>query len=291
MFPVLAVIDPNKGLMANFRVSSVNEPRFDGRRQRVSVSEARARLEEAEMEELSNQKELSKEAVKLAEESGVVFLDEIDKICTRRSYYNDNRDASAEGVQRDLLPLIEGTTVKTKHGDVKTDKVLFICAGAFHNCEVSDLLPELQGRLPIRVELSPLTEDDLYKVLKDTESNWLKQEIELLRTEGVELEFEDESLQVMANIAAHANRVIENIGARRLHTVVERVVSELSFEIPGLMAEEISELSDGLALEYKSKRKRREKDKDKPSIVITPEYVHKRLDGLTSSADLDKYVI
>lgn len=285
--------------MANFRVSSMNESRIDDRRQRVSVSEARNRLEEAEMEELSNQKELSKEAVALAEASGVVFLDEIDKICTRRSYYNDNRDASAEGVQRDLLPLIEGTTVKTKHGDVKTDKVLFICAGAFHNCEVSDLLPELQGRLPIRVELSPLTEDDLFRVLKDTESNWLKQEVELLRTEGVELEFEEEALRAMANIAAHANRVIENIGARRLHTVVERVVSQLSFEVPEVMASELEQLSDGLMLEHKARRRRREKDreqdkdrdKERPVIVITPEYVHKRLDGLTHSADLDKYVI
>ena len=170
------------------------------------------------------------EAIRSVENDGIVFLDEIDKICARSEGGRVGADVSREGVQRDLLPLIEGTTVSTKYGPVKTDHVLFIASGAFHVAKPSDLLPELQGRLPIRVELKPLTEDDLRRILTEPEASLIKQYVALMATEGVTLDFTDDAIDALADIAAQVNSTVENIGARRLQTVMERVLDEISFD-------------------------------------------------------------
>src|SRR5207247_1306786 len=180
-----------------------------------------------ESDKLLDQEQLVGEAIKVVENNGIVFLDEIDKICAR-----DGRigaDVSREGVQRDLLPLIEGTTVATKHGSVRTDHILFIASGAFHISKPSDLLPELQGRLPIRVELKPLTRDDLRRILTDPEASLIKQYIALMATEGVNLEFSEDAIDAVADVAVSVNSSVENIGARRLQTVMERVLDDVSF--------------------------------------------------------------
>merc|ERR1712238_644505 len=173
---------------------------------------------------------IKKESIAAVEESGIVFMDEIDKICSSRDSFTRSADASAEGVQRDLLPLVEGTTINTKYGNVNTDYILFIGSGAFHAVKPSDMLPELQGRLPIRVELNGLTEEDLYKILTEPEANLIVQQSELIKTEGVTLTFNDDALREIAKLAAHLNRTVENIGARRLHTVMERIMEEISFQ-------------------------------------------------------------
>jgi ATP-dependent HslUV protease ATP-binding subunit HslU len=161
-------------------------------------------------------------------------LDEIDKICARSSETHSSSDISREGVQRDLLPLIEGTTIATKHGNVKTDHVLFIASGAFHLAKPSDLLPELQGRLPIRVELKPLSQEDLVRILTEPEASLIRQYEALLATEGVKLSFTEDSITAIAELAAEINQTVENIGARRLHTVLERLLDEISFTAPDL---------------------------------------------------------
>uniref|UniRef100_A0A7S2YCT9 AAA+ ATPase domain-containing protein n=1 Tax=Entomoneis paludosa TaxID=265537 RepID=A0A7S2YCT9_9STRA len=200
-------------------------------RKKLFIPEARKAIEQIELEKLLENVDLKKLAVEAVEQSGIVFIDEIDKICTPRegSSYR-TADASAEGVQRDLLPLIEGTTIKTNYGNVNTDYILFVASGAFHAVKPSDLLPELQGRLPIRVHLKGLTEDDLYRILTEPVANLVRQQIEMIGTEGVTLEFEDEAIREIARMAALLNREIENIGARRLHTVMERIMEDLSFE-------------------------------------------------------------
>ena len=170
------------------------------------------------------------DAVRSVENDGIVFLDEIDKICARSEGGRIGADVSREGVQRDLLPLIEGTTVSTKYGPVKTDHVLFIASGAFHVAKPSDLLPELQGRLPIRVELKPLTTEDLRRILTEPEASLIKQYVALMQTEGVTLKFTDDAIDALADIAAQVNSTVENIGARRLQTVMERVLDEISFD-------------------------------------------------------------
>jgi ATP-dependent HslUV protease ATP-binding subunit HslU len=195
-------------------------------------------IEEAEAERLLSDESLTRQALQLTEQDGIVFLDEIDKICTP-SHYRHGADASAEGVQRDLLPLLEGTTVSTKYGNVNTDHILFVAAGAFHQCKPSDLMAELQGRLPIRVELRGLTEADLYRILTEPENSLLKQQVALLGTEGVELEFTDAAIHKMAAIAAEVNTTVENIGARRLHTVVERIIETISFEAPEMRGQRV----------------------------------------------------
>ena len=195
---------------------------------KMTIGEARPILEKIEMEKLLNTIDITAEAIALAEQSGIVFIDEIDKICSSGDYRG--ADASAEGVQRDMLPLIEGSSITTKHGDVNTDHMLFVCSGAFHNCKPSDLLPELQGRLPIRVELQGLKEKDLYRILTEPEMNLIKQQQMLLGTEGVDLEFDDEAVHEIAKIAADMNHTVENIGARRLHTVMEKIMEEISFD-------------------------------------------------------------
>jgi len=198
---------------------------------RLPVSEARAILVDREADLLSDEASVPQEAIRRAEETGIVFLDEIDKIAGREGK-TGGPDVSREGVQRDLLPLVEGTTVKTKHGNVRTDHVLFVAAGAFHVARPSDLIPELQGRFPIRVELDALTEADFLRILTEPEYSLPKQAQALLSTEGIELVFADDGLADIAKAAAETNRSLENIGARRLHTILERVLSEVSFAGP-----------------------------------------------------------
>lgn len=199
---------------------------------KMSVPDALAALLAEESDKLLDQDAVVKDAIWAVENHGIVFLDEIDKICARSSEHHVGGDVSREGVQRDLLPLIEGTTVSTKHGNVKTDHILFIASGAFHLAKPSDLLPELQGRLPIRVELQALTRDDFVRILTEPEASLIKQYVALLGTEEVLLKFEDGAIAAIADLAAEINRSVENIGARRLHTVLERLLEEISFTAP-----------------------------------------------------------
>ncbi|MBV9541342.1 MAG: AAA family ATPase, partial [Alphaproteobacteria bacterium] len=215
-----------------------------------------------EAEKLLDQEQLVREAIDNVENNGIVFLDEIDKICA-----GENRrgaDVSREGVQRDLLPLIEGTTVATKHGAVKTDHILFIASGAFHVAKPSDLLPELQGRLPIRVELASLTEEDFKRILTDTEASLIKQYVALMRTEGVELAFSDDAIAALARVAAQVNASVENIGARRLHTILERVLDEISFSAA---------------------------DRGGETISIDADYVEKHVGDLARNSDLSRFIL
>ena len=210
---------------------------------RVSVKDSHDLLTAEEADKLIDQDKIVAEAIEAVENNGIVFLDEIDKICAK-----DGRDGSVsrEGVQRDLLPLIEGTTVSTKHGSVKTDHILFIASGAFHVAKPSDLLPELQGRLPIRVELKPLDRDDFRRILTEPQASLIKQYVALMQTEGVTLNFTDDAIDAIAEIAVHVNATVENIGARRLQTVLERILDDISFSAPDRSGEEIT--VDGAAV-------------------------------------------
>lgn len=235
-------------------------------RKKLPISDARGIIYEVELERLLENVDLKKSAVAAVEESGVVFIDEIDKICSpKEGMSGRSADASAEGVQRDLLPLIEGTTINTKHGNVNTDYILFIASGAFHAVKVSDLLPELQGRLPIRVELQGLSEDDLYKILTEPVANLVRQQIELIGAEGVELIFEDEALREIARMAALLNKTVENIGARRLHTVLERIMETISFDA--------AEMEKG------------------STVTVTKETVEQRLQSVTKKMDVSRYIL
>jgi ATP-dependent HslUV protease ATP-binding subunit HslU len=229
---------------------------------RVSVKESHELLVNEESDKLLDQDRLVQDAIKSVENNGIVFLDEIDKICAREGRVG--ADVSREGVQRDLLPLIEGTTVSTKHGTVKTDHILFIASGAFHISKPSDLLPELQGRLPIRVELKPLTRDDLKRILTEPEASLIKQYIALIGTEGVKLEFTDDSIDAIADAAVSVNSTVENIGARRLQTVMERVLDEVSFTAP---------------------------DKASETVTIDGDYVRSRVADLARNADLSRFIL
>jgi ATP-dependent HslUV protease ATP-binding subunit HslU len=196
----------------------------------MTVAAARAALEREEADKMLDNDQLTKDAVQHAENNGIVFIDEIDKVCARTTEGGfRGGDVSREGVQRDLLPIIEGTTVTTKYGPVKTDHILFIASGAFHLAKPSDLLPELQGRLPIRVELAALSRDDLRRILIEPEHSLVKQYEALIGTEGVKLEFADGAIDALADLAADVNEQVENIGARRLHTVLEKLLEEISF--------------------------------------------------------------
>jgi len=229
---------------------------------RVTVTDSYEILINEESDKLLDTEQLTQEAIKVVENNGIVFLDEIDKICAR-----DGRigaDVSREGVQRDLLPLIEGTTVATKHGSVRTDHILFIASGAFHISKPSDLLPELQGRLPIRVELKPLTRDDLRRILTDPEASLIKQYIALMATEGVNLEFSEDAIDAVADVAVSVNSSVENIGARRLQTVMERVLDDISFGAP---------------------------DRSGETVKIDAAYVHKHVGDLAKNADLSRYIL
>ncbi|MFN3890046.1 MAG: ATP-dependent protease ATPase subunit HslU [Beijerinckiaceae bacterium] len=209
-----------------------------GKPRRMTVREAYEPLIAEESDKMLDQDQIVQEAIRETENNGIVFLDEIDKICAREG--RSGGDVSREGVQRDLLPLIEGTTVATKHGAVKTDHILFVASGAFHVAKPSDLLPELQGRLPIRVELQPLGEEDFRRILVDTEASLVKQYVALMKTEGVDLVFTPDAIQALARIAVQVNATIENIGARRLQTVLERVLDDIGFTAPDRAGEMIT---------------------------------------------------
>jgi len=229
---------------------------------RVNVRDSYEILINEESDKLLDTDQLTQEAIKIVENNGIVFLDEIDKICAR-----DGRlgaDVSREGVQRDLLPLIEGTTVATKHGSVKTDHILFIASGAFHISKPSDLLPELQGRLPIRVELKPLTRDDFRRILTEPEASLIKQYIALMATEGVTLEFTEDAIDALADVAVAVNSSVENIGARRLQTVMERVLDEISFAAP---------------------------DRAGDTVKIDAAYVEAHVGDLAKNADLSRFIL
>jgi ATP-dependent HslUV protease ATP-binding subunit HslU len=211
------------------------------RPRKMTVAAAREQLRNEEVEKLLDSEALTREAVSIAQENGIVFLDEIDKVCARSSESGvKGGDVSREGVQRDLLPLIEGTTVSTKYGPVRTDHILFIASGAFHLAKPADLLPELQGRLPIRVELQPLSRADLRQILTAPEHSLLKQYVALMHTEGVELEFTDDAVDALAELAADINERVENIGARRLATVLEKLLEDISFTAPERQGEKMS---------------------------------------------------
>jgi ATP-dependent HslUV protease ATP-binding subunit HslU len=237
---------------------------FGGRTKpkRMSVKDSHDVLLSEESDKLLDQEKVVQEATAAVENNGIVFLDEIDKISARSE--RQGADVSREGVQRDLLPLIEGTTVSTKHGPVKTDHILFIASGAFHIAKPSDLLPELQGRLPIRVELKALGEEDFRRILTEPESSLIKQYCALLATEGISLEFPEDGVAALASIAAQINSSVENIGARRLHTVLERVLDEVSFSAP---------------------------DKPGETIIIDRQFVEDHIGDLARNADLSRFIL
>jgi ATP-dependent HslUV protease ATP-binding subunit HslU len=233
-----------------------------GKAHRTTVAAAWAPLIAEESDKLIDQDPLVQEAISLAEDSGIVFIDEIDKVASRSD--RAGADVSREGVQRDLLPLIEGTTVSTKHGPAKTDHVLFIASGAFHVAKPSDLLPELQGRLPIRVELQALTRDDLRRILTEPEANLIHQQQALLATEGLDVTFTPDAVDALADAAQAVNGAVENIGARRLQTIMEKVVEDLSFTAP---------------------------DRSGETIVIDAAYVRTHVGDLAHNADLSRFIL
>jgi ATP-dependent HslUV protease ATP-binding subunit HslU len=231
-------------------------------KRKLSVKESYEILLDEESEKLIDNDSLIKRAIRNVEDDGIVFIDEIDKICGKNS--GSSAEVSREGVQRDLLPLIEGSTVSTKYGSLKTDHILFIASGAFHLSKPSDLLPELQGRLPNRVELSPLIRDDFIRILKEPENNLLKQYVELISSEGVELSFKEDAISEIAQIAAKVNEEIENIGARRLHTILEKVLEDISFSAS---------------------------DKRFKKISIDKSYVIKQIGDVYKDIDLTKFIL
>ncbi|MBU6473584.1 MAG: ATP-dependent protease ATPase subunit HslU, partial [Alphaproteobacteria bacterium] len=235
-----------------------------GRPKRLTVADAHDPLVAEEADKLLDNDAILREAIETVENNGIVFLDEIDKICARSEQRGGGGDVSREGVQRDLLPLIEGTSVATKHGTVKTDHILFIASGAFHLAKPSDLWPELQGRLPIRVELKALTRDDFQRILTEPEASLIKQYVALMQTESVNLHFTEDGIGAIADIAAQVNASVENIGARRLQTVMERVLDEVSFSAT---------------------------DRGGETVTIDAAYVHARVDDLASDQDLSRFIL
>ena len=233
-----------------------------GKPRRLTVKEAYDPLVQEESDKMLDQDAVVQEAIRQVEDNGIVFLDEIDKICSREG--RSGGDVSREGVQRDLLPLIEGTTVSTKHGPVKSDHILFIASGAFHVAKPSDLLPELQGRLPIRVELLPLDVDDFKRILTDTEASLVKQSVAMMGTEDLKVIFTDDAVDALARVAVHVNSTVENIGARRLQTVMERVLDEISFTAP---------------------------DRGGETITIDAAYVEQRVGDLSKNTDLSRFIL
>jgi ATP-dependent HslUV protease ATP-binding subunit HslU len=232
------------------------------RKQKLKVPVAWRALTEQEVDKLIDQDAATREAVHRAENAGIVFIDEIDKIATNRERHG--ADVSREGVQRDLLPIVEGSTVTTKYGPVKTDHVLFIAAGAFHMSKPSDLIPEMQGRFPIRVELQPLAAEDFVRILTEPTNALTRQYVALLQTEGVTIQWTDEAIKEIAQIAADVNKRTHDIGARRLHTVLERLLDDLLYNAPDIGAQ---------------------------TIPITPQYVRERLGALVADEDLTRYIL
>jgi len=231
---------------------------------KLTVDEAYTILMQEESDKLLDEEKVIKKAIAEVENNGIVFIDEIDKIASKTEGGGRNADVSREGVQRDLLPLIEGSCVTTKYGTIKTDHILFIASGAFYAAKPSDLLPELQGRLPIRVELSPLSKEDMVRILREPENSLLKQYIALLDTEGLELEFTDQAVERIAELAKQVNDNVENIGARRLHTMLEKLLEEISFE------------ADSMA---------------KKEFKLDENYVNERLASLAKEVDLSKFIL
>jgi ATP-dependent HslUV protease ATP-binding subunit HslU len=252
------------GGIGMINLSDMLSKSFGGRTRRIrtTVKEAHKPLIDEESDKLLDGESVTREAVRVTEEDGIVFLDEIDKIASRSE--RAGADVSREGVQRDLLPLIEGTTVATKHGPVKTDHILFIASGAFHVAKPSDLLPELQGRLPIRVELKALSRDDLKRILTEPEASLITQYVALMKTEGVDLTFEPDAIEAIADIAVQVNDSVENIGARRLHTILERVLDEISFSAP---------------------------EKPGEAFSINGAYVREKVEAMAGNKDLSKYIL
>jgi ATP-dependent HslUV protease ATP-binding subunit HslU len=233
------------------------------RERKATVREARRILLEQEIEGLMDRDAIAEEAVRLAEESGIIFIDELDKICGPEGGAH-GVDVSRQGVQRDLLPVVEGTTIQTRYGPLRTDHVLFIAAGAFHRSKPSDLMPELQGRFPLRVELKDLTRDDFVRILHEPASSITKQYQALLRTDGVEIEFTSDGIDAMADAAYQVNQSTQNIGARRLHTIMERLLEEISFEAPGTAPSQVK---------------------------IDAAFVRRRLESVTQDEDLSRFIL
>ena len=232
------------------------------KKKKMTVKESYEYLIQEESDKLIDQDQIIKEAKFSVENNGIVFLDEIDKVSARSE--RSGTDVSREGVQRDLLPLIEGTTVNTKHGPIKTDHILFIASGAFQLAKPSDLLPELQGRLPISVELQPLTKEDFIKILKEPDNSLIKQYVGLMKTENVELQFTDDGIETLADISTHINSTIENIGARRLHTIIEKVLEDISFTAP---------------------------DKSGEKVIVDKQFVEKNIGNIIKDKDLSKFIL
>lgn len=232
------------------------------KKRKLTVAEARPVLTNEEAHKLIDMDEVTQDAIIRAEQSGIIFIDEIDKIAKKNS--GASADVSREGVQRDILPIVEGSTVVTKYGQVKTDHVLFISAGAFHIAKPSDLIPELQGRFPIRVELTKLTVEDFVRILVEPDNALLKQYIALLETEGIQVEFSDDAIRKIAEVAFQVNQDTDNIGARRLHTILEKLLEDLSFEAPDINLEQ---------------------------IVITPQYVEGKLGSIVKNKDLSQFIL
>lgn len=255
---------PDGGNVGMINLNDMLGKAFGGRTKpkRLKVRDSYEVLIQDESDKLLDDEQVTREAISLVENNGIVFLDEIDKVCAKSE--RQGADVSREGVQRDLLPLIEGTTVSTKHGPIKTDHVLFIASGAFHVSKPSDLLPELQGRLPIRVEMTALTRDDLKRILTEPEASLVKQYVALMGTEDVSLDFTEEGIDAIADIATEVNGSVENIGARRLHTVMERVLDEVSFEAT---------------------------DASGAVISVDRAYVESRIGDLAKDTDLQKFIL
>jgi ATP-dependent HslUV protease ATP-binding subunit HslU len=233
------------------------------KKRKLTVSEARKVLTSEEAAKLIDMDEVNSEAIYRAEQAGIIFIDEIDKIASKNSG-GSSADVSREGVQRDILPIVEGSTVVTKYGSVKTDHVLFIAAGAFHMAKPSDLIPELQGRFPIRVELTKLTVEDFFRILIEPDNALIKQYQALLETEGIQIEFSDDAIRRIAEVAFEVNQNTDNIGARRLHTILEKLLEDLSFEAPDISMEK---------------------------ITITPQYVDDKLGAISKNKDLSQFIL
>jgi ATP-dependent HslUV protease ATP-binding subunit HslU len=262
--PTMGVFTPqgNEEMGMNIKEMFGNLFPKSSKRKRVKVSEAREHLIESEAEKLIDMENVTTLARERAEQNGIIFIDEIDKIASREGVHGP--EVSREGVQRDILPIVEGSTVSTKHGSIKTDHILFIAAGAFHTAKPSDLIPELQGRFPIRVELNSLSENDFYRILTEPRNALIRQYKELLKTESIQLDFDDEAIREIAKIAKTVNDRTENIGARRLHTIMEKLLEDLSFTAPELTEDQVN---------------------------IAAEEVQQRLSEISQDEDLSRYIL
>ncbi|MCP4294758.1 MAG: ATP-dependent protease ATPase subunit HslU [Proteobacteria bacterium] len=256
-------VSGNEGMDINIKDIMSNFMPKQPKKRKVTVDEARDIFQQEEAEKLVEQEDFNSAVIKKVEQTGMIFLDEIDKIASRESNYGSG-EVSREGVQRDLLPIVEGSTVNTKYGPVKTDHILFLAAGAFHTAKPSDLIPELQGRFPIRVELDSLTKNDFVRILTEPSNSLVRQYVELLKTEQVTLNFNEEAIDEIARLACEVNEKTENIGARRLHAILEKLLDEVSYEAPNLEGQEIQ---------------------------ITRDYVKDKLQDIVEDQDLSRYIL